>query len=66
MFLLQETKLEQVIKAIANSLWRMKDMEFSYAPSEGMSGGILTLWNTNTVTIMFSFRGNGYLGTKVR
>ncbi|XP_058786822.1 uncharacterized protein LOC131661328 [Vicia villosa] len=34
-------------------------------PSVGASGGILTLWNTNSVCAVFNFGGKGYLGMKI-
>lgn len=34
--------------------------------AEGRSGGILTLWNSTSVSVLASFRSKGYLGTKVR
>lgn len=49
MFLIQETKMEVVSEAIAKSFWRSEDVDFSFAPSEGLPGGILKLWNTNIV-----------------
>ncbi|XP_058746783.1 uncharacterized protein LOC131619733 [Vicia villosa] len=66
MFLIHETKMEDVPEAIAMSFWRSEDVNFSFMPSEGLSDGILTLWNTNTVNVLFSFRGLGFLGTKVK
>lgn len=66
MFLVQETKLITVTEAIANSMWRLENIGFSYAPSDGMESGILTMWNLKSVMVLFSFCGEGYLRTKVR
>ncbi|XP_058754420.1 uncharacterized protein LOC131627572 [Vicia villosa] len=40
-------------------------MDFSFSGSEGLSGGLLTIWRTQSVTVVASFSGPGYLGSKV-
>lgn len=62
MLLIQETKLEEVTVIIAMSFWSVDDIGFSFSASEGRSGGILTLWKTNFVSVLVIFRGNGFLG----
>ncbi|XP_058725904.1 uncharacterized protein LOC131597211 [Vicia villosa] len=57
--------MEEVKEYIANSFWGAEDLGFSFSAAEGRSGGILTLWRTRTVSIISSFRGTCYLGTKV-
>ncbi|XP_058774615.1 uncharacterized protein LOC131648899 [Vicia villosa] len=64
-FLIQETKLNVVSDAVARSLWGINDMEFSFAGADGSAGGLLSIWNSRTVTVLASFRGPGYLGSKV-
>ncbi|XP_058758254.1 uncharacterized protein LOC131631478 [Vicia villosa] len=56
--------MEEVTTTIANSFWRMEDIGFSFSAVEGRSGGILTLWRTRTVSVISSFCGRGFLGTK--
>lgn len=65
MFLVKETKLAEVTDAIAKSFWGSEDIDFSFSALEGMSGGLLTLWKIGTITVLSSFRGNGFFGTKV-
>ncbi|XP_058754983.1 uncharacterized protein LOC131628127 [Vicia villosa] len=50
---------------MAGSFWRNSSVDFSFIPSVGASGGILTLWNTNTVKAVFNFGGRGFLGMKL-
>ncbi|XP_058784985.1 uncharacterized protein LOC131659881 [Vicia villosa] len=40
-------------------------MAFSFTASEGSSGGLLSIWNSKTVSVEASFSGPGFLGTKV-
>src|SRR4051812_38302240 len=65
-FLLQETKIKEVSEALVKSLWGDEDMAYSFSASEGLSGGLVSMWKTQTVSVEASFSGPGYLGTKVR
>ncbi|XP_058742024.1 uncharacterized protein LOC131614460 [Vicia villosa] len=65
-FLMQETKLRICSVATARSVWRQDKVDFSASNSEGMSSGLITLWNARIMEVLFSFRGPGYLGIKVR
>ncbi|XP_058775213.1 uncharacterized protein LOC131649469 [Vicia villosa] len=65
-FLIQESKLEKVDQAIISSLWSFEKVGWSFTKSEGRSGGIITLWKEETVDVIMSFRGEGYLGIKVK
>ncbi|XP_058761161.1 uncharacterized protein LOC131634509 [Vicia villosa] len=49
----------------ARSFWGNDDCDFSFSKSEGMSGGILTLWKDSALSVVLSFSGPGYLGVKV-
>jgi exonuclease III len=47
----QETKLEVINEFLCVSLWGNQNFGFSYRPSVGASGGILTLWNKDEVDV---------------
>lgn len=42
---IQESKLENVTRGEINRLSGTLNMEFSFVPAEGSSGGIITMWN---------------------
>lgn len=42
---LQESKLEHMSNCMARAIWGNSNCEWDFAPSEGSSGGIITLWN---------------------
>ncbi|XP_058741064.1 uncharacterized protein LOC131613407 [Vicia villosa] len=64
-FLLQETKLKSCSDLIAKSFWREVGIDYSVSDSEGMSGGLIILWNASKLNVVCSFRGAGFLGIKV-
>lgn len=43
---IQESKLENVEQAVIQRIWGNPDVGFSISSSEGASGGLLTLWNS--------------------
>ncbi|XP_058725579.1 uncharacterized protein LOC131596860 [Vicia villosa] len=55
---IQETKLS----GINEGMWGEDRFEFSYLDAIGASGGILTIWRKNFFKVLFSFRGEGFLG----
>ncbi|XP_058765712.1 uncharacterized protein LOC131639232 [Vicia villosa] len=57
--------MEEVSVPVAGSFWGKEECGFSFSASVGMSGGLLSLWNSKTVSVLASFRGEGYLGSKV-
>ncbi|XP_058767474.1 uncharacterized protein LOC131641186 [Vicia villosa] len=63
--LIQETKLTNMEDFVAKSMWSNTDVGFSFTNTVGMSGGILTLWRTERVEVIHSFKGEGYIGIKV-
>lgn len=65
-FLMQETKLRTCSEAIARRFWHQDDVDLSTSNSEGISGGLIILWNTRIMEVVFSFRGAGFLSIKVR
>ncbi|XP_058756965.1 uncharacterized protein LOC131630196 [Vicia villosa] len=63
-FLIQETKIRELQDFVAKSFWCGGDIGFSFSNSSGRSGGILTLWKEKALEVIFSFKGEGYLGIK--
>ncbi|XP_058765950.1 uncharacterized protein LOC131639469 [Vicia villosa] len=59
-FLIQETKLKHFDESMVRSLWGEDGMDFSFSDSEGLSGGLLTIWRTETVRVVASFSGQGW------
>ncbi|XP_058765457.1 uncharacterized protein LOC131638920 [Vicia villosa] len=64
-FLIQESKFATVSDSLAYSCWRRKNIGYSYWPSTGASGGLISLWNSDCVQVLCSFGGVGFLGLKV-
>ncbi|XP_058751701.1 uncharacterized protein LOC131624805 [Vicia villosa] len=56
--------MEVVSNEIVNNIWGSGPCEYSYLASEGMAGGLLSVWNSSTVSVLSSFRGRGFLGSK--
>lgn len=50
-FYIQETKLKVADDVLGRSLWGSEDVSYSFKPSVGASGGILTMWDTSVVDI---------------
>ena len=50
----QETKLESINDFLCSSLWGNQNYRFSYRPSAGASGGILTIWDTTEVDVIIT------------
>ncbi|KAH7840816.1 hypothetical protein Vadar_021954 [Vaccinium darrowii] len=46
--LIQETKLMQLDNYQINRLWYESEVQAAVAEAEGMSGGLVTLWNAQT------------------
>ncbi|XP_058755007.1 uncharacterized protein LOC131628158 [Vicia villosa] len=51
---------------LTHSFWRSSDIGFSYSNLVGRSGGIITLWRKDRMEVLYSFKGEGFLGLKVR
>jgi len=50
----QETKLESINDFLCSSLWGNQNYGFSYRPSLGAYGGILTIWDTEEVDVIIT------------
>jgi exonuclease III len=48
---LQETKLQMCDVNVCSSLWDRQSVEFSFRPSQGASGGLLTVWDASEVEV---------------
>lgn len=64
-FLIQETKVVSMSDKVARSFWKHSDIGYSFSNSEGRSGGLITLWKMDKMTVIHSFKGVGFLGIKV-
>jgi exonuclease III len=63
---LQETKLSVCNYIVCNSLWNDSFVDFSYYPSMGASGGLLTLWDSKEVEVWATFCFEHVLGIQGR
>jgi mannosylglycoprotein endo-beta-mannosidase len=59
---IQETKLEAISDGICFSLWGGEDCCWAFLPSEGSSGGILSIWRKSSSKLIFTFSGEGFVG----
>jgi len=50
----QEIKLESINDFLCSSLWGNQNYGFSYRPSVGASGGILTIWDSTEVDVIIT------------
>ncbi|PNX56988.1 cytochrome p450, partial [Trifolium pratense] len=48
---IQETKLQTCDTFLSSTLWGSSSHGFSYRPSVGASGGLLTLWDSSEVEV---------------
>jgi len=63
---LQESKLSVVNDLVGKAIWNDNNVDFSYQPSIGSSGGMITLWNRNEVEVWLSFNMEHVLGVQGR
>ncbi|PNX56749.1 cytochrome p450, partial [Trifolium pratense] len=59
---IQETKLENVDEKLCVGLWGSQDCLWAVLPSEGSSGGILSIWRKSNSSLRFTFIGEGFVG----
>jgi exonuclease III len=50
----QETKLQEVNDVIINSIWGNSTGDFSYQPSSGAFGGLVTVWDASRLEVLSS------------
>lgn len=43
----------------------MEEVDYSFSKEEGMSSGLLIMWKVSSISVVFMFRGMGFLGIKV-
>jgi hypothetical protein len=59
---IQETKMETITDNLCYSLWGSQDCDWAFLPSEGNSGGILSIWSKSCSYLIFTFIGEGFVG----
>ncbi|KAK2420958.1 hypothetical protein QL285_031636 [Trifolium repens] len=57
--LLQETKRDIMDDYMIHNLWGHKDVQWVAKPAVGFSGGLLIIWNKDSLVYRFSFTGVG-------
>ncbi|MCI08824.1 putative reverse transcriptase - beet retrotransposon, partial [Trifolium medium] len=57
-----ETKMEAFPVNFVQGLWGNNDCEWAFLPSEGNSGGLLSIWNKVKANLVFTFIGEGFVG----
>lgn len=62
MFYIQKTKKEVITKDLCFALWGVHDIQWLYAPSNGVLRGLLCIWNQQSVSLTSSFYGEGFVG----
>jgi hypothetical protein len=59
---IQESKLEVVTKGLCFNLWGSGDCDWAALPSQGNSGGIISMWNKEKFNIIFFFYWRWFCG----
>jgi hypothetical protein len=59
---IQETKMEEMSDVLCYSLWGSRDVGWLAVPSRGNSDGLLSLWNKDKYSLVFSFTGEDFAG----
>ncbi|KAK2445688.1 hypothetical protein QL285_016590 [Trifolium repens] len=62
MCLIQETKRATFDDVMVSNLWGHIDIEWVAKESSGLSGVLLSIWNTDLFSYRYSFTGDGFLG----
>jgi exonuclease III len=63
---IQETKLSVFDGVVCKSVWKDSNVDFSFQPSSGASGGLVTLWDCSEVEVWASFQLEHVLGIQGR
>ncbi|XP_024628654.1 DNA-(apurinic or apyrimidinic site) endonuclease-like [Medicago truncatula] len=58
---IQETKLQLIDDFVCTSIWGPMCHDYSFSPSVGASGGLVTIWDTAEVEVWTSCRGDNFL-----
>nr|GEZ42385.1 RNA-directed DNA polymerase, eukaryota, reverse transcriptase zinc-binding domain protein [Tanacetum cinerariifolium] len=58
---LQETMTGKLCNFVIQSMWHNSCFDFVYEKSEGKSGGIVAIWDTNFFSLSTTLEGDGYL-----
>ncbi|MCI04523.1 hypothetical protein A2U01_0025570, partial [Trifolium medium] len=61
----EETKKSSLEDHLIHSLWGHKNVNWVVQEPEGLSGGMLIIWNSDSFKLLNSFSGNGFLGIRV-
>ncbi|XP_020233376.1 uncharacterized protein LOC109813582 [Cajanus cajan] len=59
---IQESELEMCDSTLCAQLWGSTEFEWFASPSQGRSGGLLSIWNFNRGKLVFTFSGTGFHG----
>ncbi|KAL8522425.1 hypothetical protein ACS0TY_012537 [Phlomoides rotata] len=59
---LQESKKKVVTKNLCESIWPDKDFNWIYSGSKGASGGLITIWKKQALTLVQQWGTTGALG----
>jgi len=51
---IQETKLQLIDDFLCTSIWGSTSHDYSFVPSVGASGGLVTIWDTSEVEVWMS------------
>jgi hypothetical protein len=62
MCMLQEMKRDNFDDYMIHNLWGHTDIELVVKKSNGLSGGLLSVWNKDLFSFHYSFTGDGFLG----
>jgi len=63
---IQETKMCVIDGVVCKTFWNDTNVDFSYLPSRGASGGLLTLWDRSKVVVWSSWQLEHVLGIQGR
>lgn len=59
---IQETKMEEISNSFCCRIWGSDDCDWAFLPSEGNSGGILSIWRKSTSNVISKVVGEGFVG----
>lgn len=62
---IQETKMEDFTSSFCYNLWGSDDCQWVFRPSEGNSGGLLSIWRKSLANFHYSFVGESFVGVSL-